>query len=310
MVTYSNDQAREELKRIRVPLMYGKKEDYFLRLKAAPTLPPPTDLPLPRMSFNMTRLYYDPSRKQQSQLQTFARAATSSAINTQYVPVPYNLDFELSIIVRNTEDGTQIVEQILPFFTPEYTLEIVFVDEIGLSKNVPIVLNNVEWSDDNEGTTDWTMRREEWTLNFTMQSYIFGPTQGAGLIKEANTNLWYYAGSQESGLTLDLTLNGPGFQSYRVGELVYQGASMTAASAIGEVESFNANSNDLSIYIKSGTFITNANIKGSVTNASWNVASIANSRPLATITVTGVPPNANIGDDFGYSVVVRETPNT
>lgn len=309
LVTYTNDASRTELKRIRVPLVYGKKEDYYIRLKAAPNLPPPTDLPLPRMSFYVDRLYYDSQRKQQSQLQTFAGAGLG-LINTQYVPVPWNIEFVLEITVRNTEDGTQIVEQILPFFTPEYTMEMVFIDQLGLSKKVPIVLNSVDWQNENEGATDWTMRNEIWTLRFTMQTYIFGPTQGAGLVQQANTNLWLYAGIQETGQTLAITLQGPGFQSYQNGETVFQGTSIDAATAVGTVQQFYPNSNLLSIYIQTGTFISNSNIKGIITNASWNVAAIANNKALATVSVTGVPTTVNIGDDFGFAVTVHETPNT
>jgi hypothetical protein len=309
LVTYTNDASRTELKRIRVPLMYGDKEDYYIRLKAAGVVPIPTDLPLPRMMFRMDRLYYDAQRKQQSQLQTFAGAGLG-LINAQYVPVPYNIDFVLEVYVRNTEDGTQIIEQILPWFTPDFTLEMVFVDQLGLTKKVPIVLNAVNRSLENEGATDWTMRREVWTLNFTMQSFIFGPTQGAGLIQQANTNIWYYAGAQESGQALNMTLSGPGFQSYKIGEVIYQGNSLDQATAVGYVQQFYPNSNSLSIYIQTGTFIANANVKGAVTQASWNVAAIANNKALATVSVTGVPATVNIGDDFGFAVTIKETPNT
>jgi len=307
LVTYTNDSSRNELKRIRVPLMYGDKEDYYIRLKQAGVVPIPTDLPLPRMMFRMDRLYYDPSRKQQSQLQTFA-PSTIGSVNTQYVPVPYNIDFELQVYVRNTEDGTQIIEQIITFFKPEYTLEMVFVDQLGITKNIPIVLNAVARSLENDGASDWTMRREVWTLNFTMQTYIFGPTDQGGLIKQANTNIWYYAGTQDSGQTINITLKGPGFQSYKIGEVIYQGTSLQEATGIGYVQQFYPNKNTLSIYIQTGTFLTNANIKGAVSDASWNVTSIANSSPLATITVTPVPATVNIGDDFGFSVTINESP--
>jgi len=309
LVTYTNDAQRTELKRIRVPLIYGDKEDFYIRLKSEPNLPPPTDLPLPRMMFRMDRMYYDPTRKQQSQLQSFASAGLG-LINTQYVPVPWNFEFLLEIIVRNTEDGTQIVEQILPFFTPEYTLEMVLVDQLGLTKKVPIVLNTVNRTLENEGATDWTMRREVWSLSFTMQSYLFGPTQNAGLIKQANTNLWLYTGAQETGQPLNLTLKGPGFQSYQIGETIYQGSSFQAATAVGTVQEFHPNTNALSIYIETGTFTVNANVKGLVTDASWNVSAIATGKPLATINVAAVPATVNIGDDFGFAVTIVETPNT
>jgi hypothetical protein len=310
LVTYTNDDARTELKRVRVPLIYGDKEDYFIRLKAAKVFPLPTDLPLPRMMFRMTNFYYDASRKQQSQLQQFAASGIASGLNAQFVPVPYNMDFELQIYVRNTEDGCQIVEQIIPYFTPEYTLKMVFVDQLGITKNIPVVLTGINRSLENEGASDWTMRREVWSLTFTMQTYVFGPTQSGGLITKANTNLWYYTGTQASGQSLQLTLTGPGFHSFKLGEVAYQGPSLQQATAVGYVQGFDATKNLLSLYQQSGTFTVNANVKGAVTSASWNVATMPTTKALAIIEASIVPASANLGDDFGFSTVIVETPNT
>lgn len=309
LVTYTNDTAHTELKRVRVPLVYGDKEDYYIRLKSAPNMPIPSDLPLPRMMFRMTGLGYDATRKQQSQLQQYAQSG--SGVATQYIATPYNMDFLLEIYVRNTEDGCQIVEQILPYFTPEYTMTMVFVDELGLTKNVPVVLNNVSRSLDNEGATDWTMRREVWSLNFTMQTYMFGPTAQGGLITQANTNIWYYSGiSQIAGQGLHITLGGPGFLSYQIGEVVYQGPSLQQATAVGTVEAFNATANLLIIQEKSGTWLADLNVHGANTSASWNVVSMPLPVPLATVIDTVIPANANVGDDFGFTVTIIETPKT
>lgn len=309
LVSYSNDDAHTELKRARVPLMYGDKEDYFIRLKAAGVVPVPTDLPLPRMMFRMTRIGYDATRKQQSQLQQWASTGAGGSIGTQFVPVPYNIDFELQVFVRNTEDGCQIVEQILPYFTPQYTMAMVFVDTLGITKNIPILLNSVDRSLENEGATDWTMRREIWTLTFTMQSYLFGPIVSGGLITQANTNIWYYTGTQMSGQALQITLL-PGFKTYKIGELVYQGPSQEHATATGYVQAFYPTKNLITLYQQSGTFISNANIIGTSTQASWNVSTMPTTKPIAEIVTTIVPPGANLGSDFGFSFTILETPNT
>lgn len=318
LVTYNNvvsdgsnaANAVSEIKRVTVPLGYGDREDWYIRLKQAPNMPIPTDLPLPRMQFRISRIYYDPSRKQQSLLQQYAQAPGApsfSNISIGFVPVPYNIDFTLEIIVRNTEDGLQIVEQILPFFTPSFTLKMVFLDDIGLSKNIPITLNSVDRTLDNEGATDWTMRRDVWTLQFTMQTYLFGPASQSGLITQANTNLWLYEGSQASGQTLDITLQ-PGFLTYQTGEVVFQGTDLQHATAVGYVQAFRPSANLLSIFETKGTFLANQNVKGAITSASWNVAAMPVVTPLATIEVVPVPASINIGEDFGFVTTITEFP--
>jgi hypothetical protein len=312
LVTYSNDDDRNELKRIIVPLMYGDKEDWYIRLKQAPTMPIPTDLPLPRMQFRITNYAYDASRKQQSQLQQWiASSGTAGSAVSQYVPVPWNLDFELQIFVRNTEDGLQCVEQILPYFTPEYTLSMSFIYEIGLTKNIPVVLNNVSCANDNEGATDWTMRRIVWTLNFTMQTYLFGPVQSGAYITQANTNIWYFnQDSSQSQDPLELTLQSPGFNRYQLGETVYQGNSISTATAIGTVQNFIPKANILFVYCSSGAFVANQNVHGILSTASWNVNTTPVVTPLATINVSAYPSSAVPGEDFGFTTIVTETPNT
>lgn len=186
----------------------------------------------------------------------------------------------------------------------------VFLDDIGLSKNIPITLNAVDRTLENEGSTDWTMRRDVWTLNFTMQTYLFGPSSQSGLITQANTNMWFYEGSQQSGQTLDITLDGPGFLAYQQGEVVFQGVDLPHATAIGYVQAFRPTANLLSIYETSGTFLANQNVKGAITSASWNVASMPVVVPVATIITTPNPASINIGEDFGFTTVIIETPNT
>ena len=119
LTRYSNDgsTAHEITK---VPLNYGPKEKYLVRINSDPTLTKSIATTVPRMSFNLDGMAYDTSRKQQTTLPNFG--FSSGTFKTQYVPIPYNFDFSLSIYVRNTEDGTQILEQILPFFTPDFTV--------------------------------------------------------------------------------------------------------------------------------------------------------------------------------------------
>ena len=154
----------------KVPLSYGAKEKYLTRITADPTLTKAVQTVIPRISFEMVSMSYDTGRKLNTLTQNFA-ANTSTSIKTQYRPVPYNFEFNLSIYVRNTEDGTQILEQILPFFTPDFTVTVNFIPEMNQKYDMPIVLNSVNSTVDYEGDM-MTTRLIMWDLTFTAKSYI------------------------------------------------------------------------------------------------------------------------------------------
>jgi hypothetical protein len=161
---------------IKVPLAYGPTQKFLARLEQSPDLNKPVQVSLPRMSFELVGISYDPSRKS-STVQTFL--STSVADKTQknktYLPVPYNLDFELSIFTKLNDDMLQIIEQILPYFQPAYNITIDLVSEIGEKRDVPVILNSISMSDDYEG--DFSQRRSLiYTLRFTAKTYLFGPT--------------------------------------------------------------------------------------------------------------------------------------
>ena len=180
---------------IKVPISYGPKEKMLARLDADPNLNRPA-IVLPRMSFELTDLNYGPTRK----LNTIGKIVAANpndanAAKYQYTPVPYDLNFILSIAVKNADDGTRILEQILPFFTPNWNSTVDLIPELGIKLDVPIVLNAVSSEDSYEG--DFEARRSiVWTLSFTMKGYIFGPTRpangsgGGQLIKLANVNFY------------------------------------------------------------------------------------------------------------------------
>jgi hypothetical protein len=130
-----------ESERFIVPIAYASKERYVMRLEEDLNLDKKVQLTLPRMSFEMAGLSYDSSRKQNTNIKNFAGTPPSGVLS-QYNPVPYNFDFNLYIYVRNIEDGTQIIEHILPFFTPDYTIKLNLIPEMGIVKEVPIILNS------------------------------------------------------------------------------------------------------------------------------------------------------------------------
>ena len=123
MIRYNNDHD-VEYERIKVPILYGPKEKFVTRITSDPDLTRSIANHVPRMSFELTGISYDATRKQVTVLKNFGTSSINNQIRTQSVGVPYDFTFTLSLYVRNIEDGTQIVEQILPYFTPDYTLTV------------------------------------------------------------------------------------------------------------------------------------------------------------------------------------------
>lgn len=159
---------------IKVPLSYGPKEKFLARLEGNPTLDNKIAITVPRISFEMTSFQYDPDRK----LNTLNRKVKDNKY--QYQPVPYNITFQLSILVKNADDGTKIVEQILPYFTPEWTASVHLIPEMEDDPwDIPIIMNGISTEDTYEGNFE-TRRAIIWTLDFTLKGYVFGPTKRIG----------------------------------------------------------------------------------------------------------------------------------
>jgi hypothetical protein len=172
---------------IKVPLAYGPTQKFLARLEQSPDLNKPVQITLPRMSFEFTGLTYDPTRKSTT-TQTFITKSAVDGTETKkvYLPVPYNMQFELSIMSKLNDDVLQIIEQILPFFQPAYSMTIELVDIINEKRDIPVVLENITMQDDYEG--NFTTRRVlTYTLRFTAKTYLFGPVSSAtkDIIKKA-----------------------------------------------------------------------------------------------------------------------------
>lgn len=186
LIRYTKDLSQEK-ERFRVPLSYGSKEKYVTRLFADPNLIKSMSIVVPRISFEMTGLSYDVGRKQISTIRNFS-ANNSTRLNTQFVPIPYNFDFSMSIFVRNTEDGTQILEQILPYFTPDFNVTVDFIPGMDQKYDLPIILNSVNTTTEYEGDFLST-RYITWDLDFTAKGYIWPSINTGKYIRQANTNL-------------------------------------------------------------------------------------------------------------------------
>ena len=178
---------------LKVPLAYGPKQKFMVRLEADPNLDQKVAITLPRIGFEIAGFDYDPSRKLNRIIKRKKVANTSDKalkqMSTQYSPVPYNLNFELFVMTKNSDDGIQIVEQILPFFQPEYTVTINEVPEMAVIRDVPIVLNNIGYEDTYTGS--FTERRAIiYTLNFTAKAYVYGPVTTAKPITKAEATIY------------------------------------------------------------------------------------------------------------------------
>jgi hypothetical protein len=175
------------IQRLQIPLAYAPKEKWIVRIEQDPSLENHVYTTLPRMSFEILGYNYDPARKVNRMQQIKCGDGTGS-VSTMYTPVPYNIDMSLYILTKTQEDGLQIVEQILPTFTPEYTLTINAVPDMNVKLDIPIILNSVAVNDEYDGDFQ-TRRFVTHTLNFQMKVNLFGPITGKNVIDTVNANV-------------------------------------------------------------------------------------------------------------------------
>ena len=174
---------------LKIPLAYGPKQKWLLAIQESTIARKVSAIRVPRMGFALTGLAYDPGRKLNTIHRNVAAntAAGTSSLMTQYNPVPYNFDFTLYILVKNAEDGTHILEQILPYFTPEFSVTINTIPEMGIKADVPIILNSADVADEYEGELA-TARTITWTLSFTLKGYIYPDIKTGTVIKSVEVN--------------------------------------------------------------------------------------------------------------------------
>ena len=177
----------ETIQRLQIPLAYSNKEKWIQRLDGDPNLENNTYTTLPRIAFEITGYFYDASRK----INKMQRITTEAGVHNKdsmQSPVPYNVDISLYILTKTQEDGLQILEQILPTFSPEYTLSINAIPEMGIVQDVPIILNSVSVQDDYDGDFQ-TRRFVTHTLSFTVKVNLFGGITRRGVITTVHANV-------------------------------------------------------------------------------------------------------------------------
>jgi hypothetical protein len=183
------DSSGDSISEMKVPLAYGPIQKFLARIQQQPELNKPIAITLPRMAFEMTSIQYDATRKANI-TQTF-KASDGTNLKKVYLPVPYNIGFQLNVMTKLQDDALQVVEQILPYFQPSFNLTVDLIDSIGEKRDIPIILDNVSFTDDYEG--DFSTRRVLiYTFNFTVKTYLFGPIADStdGLIRKVQVD--YY----------------------------------------------------------------------------------------------------------------------
>lgn len=188
---HRTNSSGDVVQKIKVPLSYSPKEKFLVRLdQQADLANREMSVTLPRMGFEISGISYDPSRKLQ-RIGKFKNVNTSDASKMyyQYNPVPYNISFNLYAFTATAEAGLQIIEQILPYFQPDYTVTINAIPNMGIKRDVPITLNNVNYEDSYDGA--FTQRRAvNYTLGFTAKTYLYGPIYSQSVIKETQTDIY------------------------------------------------------------------------------------------------------------------------
>ena len=173
---------------MKVPLAYGPRQKFLARLEQQADLNQKVAITVPRLSFEMTGISYDSARKL-APITMNLQTGDKDTVRRQYTPVPYNIDFELNVISKTNDESLEILEQIVPIFQPSYQMTIKLVDEMKDYRDIPIILNSINYSDDYEGSFD-DRKITLVTMSFTCKTYIFGPVGTQGPIKKAKADIY------------------------------------------------------------------------------------------------------------------------
>jgi hypothetical protein len=303
-----NQSGTNEIQRIKVPIIYSPKDKMVTRLNTDPDLQRDVGIVLPRMGFELKGIHYDAARKQNTLLRA-AKGDNASRMSSQFMGVPYDFTFELNLYAKTIDDGNQIIEQILPYFTPDYTITIEPVQEVGFLKDIPIILNSVVQNVDYEGDQE-KVRYVYWTLEFTLKGYFFGPVSKPKIIRKVITNIWNDP-SLVRGHVIRMNLANGNNGMFKTGDTVYVGDNLNTTPAFGFVSHWNPVLGRLEIGEAHGNFEINQTLRGASTNATYQIESFdATPIKLSQIVIEPDPLDAQPDDDFGYTTTITEWPLT
>ena len=303
-----NDQTGAEVNRFVVPIIYSPKEKMVTRIFSDPDLTRQLQAILPRMGFEISGINYDASRKQNSLLKASKPISGGTTASSAYMGVPYDLNFQLTIYARNIDDGTHIVEQILPFFNPDFTVSASMVPDLGFIKDIPIVLNNVSNNIEYEGNYD-SVRYVYWTLNFTMKLHYYGPVTTPKVIRTVYANIHNNNNLGPTYITKMQVANSNG--TFKLEDIVFQGNSLRTANAQGIVLHYSPENNLLTLGASQGTFVVNNTIHAVSTNGVAQIESLfIEQAKVVEIKIEPDPVTAQPGDDYGYTTTITEWPES
>ena len=303
----SNDQTGKEVSRFLVPIVYAPKEKMITRIFSDPDLMRQVQAILPRMSFEITGINYDAARKQNSLLKT-NKTSSSTAAASAYMGVPYDLTFELNVYARNIDDGTHIVEQIMPFFNPDFTVSAKMVPDLGFYKDIPVIMNSITNNIQYEGNYD-SVRYVYWTLTFTMKMTYYGPVSSTKIIRNVLVNMYDDTNLKPGYITKINLTNANG--EFKMQDMVYQGDNYKTANAYGIVLNYRTGDDKLTLGAVQGSFKVNNTIHAVSTNAAAKISSFdVTPIKLVEIDIKPDPITAQPGDDYGYDINITEWPDT
>lgn len=229
------DLNYDRVQTIGVPIAYGPKEKYLVRLRRDPNLDQDVAITLPRISFEINSFMYDPQRVFNSTRKNVFLHSDNNRAKSQYVPVPYNLNFVMAIMVENADDGCQILEQILPYFRPEFTTAVNLVPEMEIVRDTPVILTSVTLDDTYDGDFE-TRRALIYNLDFMVKGWMFGPVSNSGVIKRAIVN--FYDGVEADSPQMEQMIVQPA--QYANGAPLFSPSANAALSV--DVNAISANS--------------------------------------------------------------------
>jgi hypothetical protein len=196
------DASGNHIEAVAVPLAYGPKEKFLVRITQDPNLDQQIAIQLPRMGFEMTTLNYDGTRRLASATRNIRVVNDRDKLDYNYVPVPYDLQFNLYAYVRNADDGAQILEQVAPYFGPEWTNQVRILPQTNIILDIPTVLNTISIEDTYEGDFQ-TRRAMIYTFDFTVKAYFYGPVRRQGIIKRAQVDFGIVTSNSSNKITLE-----------------------------------------------------------------------------------------------------------
>jgi hypothetical protein len=281
-IEISRKTGNTTTQRMKVPINYAPMQKILARLDQNLQNNAPA-ITLPRMSFEMTGMTYAPDRKLTSVTKLVRASAADGTMTTMFSPAPYDIEFQLNIMTKYNEDGTKIVEQILPFFKPDCTVSVKLIDELNTYFDIPIILNSVSQEDTYEG--DFESRRALiWTLNFTMKGYFFGPVSSKKQITFVDADIYPTTNLQTGIAFSDLVVG----ETYKISNLGsnrnWNAIGADSDPAVGET--FTVNS-QLSSYVNTGT-------GGTATPTTRASGSQITVQPAVPVDMASIPSNTSV----------------